>query len=763
VALEKSSRSIEFLAGLLLLAGCGVLTACGGGDDDDPSPTPTDGDKEALTLSGFCTVTDPDEEEEEDSGAIAVSKAGVGSALAAATVTVIVDGEETTVETDEDGYYSVTIEAEPDAFVSIRAEGQGDQAAVVVSSLLGEVATLLDQAGPDATLSVDENIRVNATQLSTAEAVLAAEASAAPIDDDATLAAALAAIDADVELDLAGAIVLAAHDERFPLPAGVGSTLDLVDDDGARTAYLDEVTSTPEGQAALDAAIAQTLADPSVIDAGSAPDLVGEKVFLYYPVEEHPDDYLQVIELVDVLDLTQDDPGVPDGQGGEWYGANSSSGVVWSIEGAALSIRPAEGDAFSSTTYGTVSTVCGGDTGGEFLNEVQSLVQLDVAVLGANSASVTSLYRYSYPDNPEIESCELSFAAGRRVARPAELERLQPEDTAPRIALTVPYLDTPEGGAWLNEDILSANSGQTGGTAYFGEGSYSLDVDDGGIAKINFGDQGSSIAYKLVTNADGTLWLVLNDVVTPDGSSRANIELAQHGGETTAFVSTEVPGCYYQYGPGDPAIYYPDLTEEQYGQLKGFRIVYSENGTANTYYDFFYDMDGDGQIEYVDQPADDPAFPPYRWRIGDEGQVVLDLAWNAVTESYCDITTDLSGNCVLERRREWFIVDHRDALDAYGERYYLVERRDFDSGTPELYDYIGRFYVKSPNAICEDEGPFDASDFPLVSGDTGQFGDIAKDGNGSSSGVPADPPPKLYHRTRPQAERMQERLIDTHH
>lgn len=118
-------------------------------------------------------------------------------------------------------------------------------------------------------------------------------------------------------------------------------------------------------------------------------------------------------------------------------------------------------------------------------------------------------------------------------------------------------------------------------------------------------------------------------------------------------------------------------------------------------------LDGDGVSETCYDSQTDGFTPTYiTWRAGDEGQVVMEDAYNVTTGEYCHVLTDTSGECTVYNRRESFPVGQS------GSHYYLVERRNFDAYQDNVIDdYVARFYVKNETNCLEDEPPFDGSDF----------------------------------------------------
>ncbi|TGE81048.1 hypothetical protein C7Y70_14200 [Pseudoalteromonas sp. KS88] len=135
------------------------------------------------------------------------------------------------VTADETGQYTVKVEVD-DSFANklVRLVALGNNAInpeVEFVSQLKSVATLITQAGDDATLTKNENFGVNITNVSTAEYALVKRDNG-DVQDEASLSNALLAVDANEKLLLASLIKIIVDDENYTLPEGVDSTLALV-------------------------------------------------------------------------------------------------------------------------------------------------------------------------------------------------------------------------------------------------------------------------------------------------------------------------------------------------------------------------------------------------------------------------------------------------------------------------------------------------------------------------------------------------------
>lgn len=234
---------------LAALAACSISAGDDKEEDEDIDPpvfviSPIKADTsyvpaETMTLAGFMGT-----------GTVEPARA-----IAGARVTVTVGGTPVavtdangitgdSVTTASDGSYLLQFSAPDDAQKTVVVTGTGSDptpepatkgrqfkldsdSQIVLRSIVGSYARLSSVAGTDGKVVAIESSRVNLTQFSTAEAVLAEEANGGPIVSEAQLDASLPQIDAAQLQNLAAAIALVIDDPDYPLPAGVTDTLAL--------------------------------------------------------------------------------------------------------------------------------------------------------------------------------------------------------------------------------------------------------------------------------------------------------------------------------------------------------------------------------------------------------------------------------------------------------------------------------------------------------------------------------------------------------
>lgn len=245
-------------------------------DADSATPGFTAPDVDgATTLTFELAVTDDAGDSATDTvnvdvaPVIALSGTVYDGPIPNAVVTVTIDGRSYTATADENGVYTLNIGAiDPAAFVTIGATGGEGQEHVELMSIAGSFGALSEAAGDDGVLETSESGNVNVTNLSTAKAVLMIEANGgADISDDATLATAESNVSGDDVLYLATVIKLVI-DGGYDLPAGVGSTLDLVKDSTTTEAFVDAVDA--DDPAAFESNYDSIINDPALVAAFTA-------------------------------------------------------------------------------------------------------------------------------------------------------------------------------------------------------------------------------------------------------------------------------------------------------------------------------------------------------------------------------------------------------------------------------------------------------------------------------------------------------------
>ncbi len=187
--------------------------------------------------------------------------------IANAHVQAHVGSQTFSADADAAGRYSVTVRSsQPGDFVTLSATGVGSQSAVVLTSLVGEVAGLASQVVDDK-LTADSVPALQVTHLSAAQAGLMAQRGITPASD-AELAAASQQLDSHAVL-YAAALVRLVVDGGVALPEGVASTRELLQSAPALAAF--EAARRVADKAQLEAAWSATLEDPALMRAPAVP------------------------------------------------------------------------------------------------------------------------------------------------------------------------------------------------------------------------------------------------------------------------------------------------------------------------------------------------------------------------------------------------------------------------------------------------------------------------------------------------------------
>ncbi len=173
------------------------------------------------------------------------------------------------VTADADGNYSVGIvTATPGDFITLKATGVGAQASVVLSSLVGDAGATAAVAATDGKVSAAALPAANVTNVTTAEAVLTAQALGKAPTSSADIASVQGQFSSAQTIQMATAIKLVA-DAGVALPSGATDTLALVSDPAAYSGFV--TTQATTNAAVFNDTQAAVLADPTIAVAPTVP------------------------------------------------------------------------------------------------------------------------------------------------------------------------------------------------------------------------------------------------------------------------------------------------------------------------------------------------------------------------------------------------------------------------------------------------------------------------------------------------------------
>jgi len=173
------------------------------------------------------------------------------------------------VTADANGNYSVDITTTtPTDFITLKATGAGAQSNVVLSSLVGDASATAAVAATDGTVSATALPAANVTNVTTAEAVLTAQALGKAPTSSADIAAAQGQFSSDQTIQMATAIKLVA-DAGVALPNGATDTLALISNPAAYSSFV--TTQATTNATVFNATKAAVIADPAIAVAPPVP------------------------------------------------------------------------------------------------------------------------------------------------------------------------------------------------------------------------------------------------------------------------------------------------------------------------------------------------------------------------------------------------------------------------------------------------------------------------------------------------------------
>jgi hypothetical protein len=538
-------------------------------------------------------------------------------ALPGAEVVATVGGAaQAPVTADADGNYEIEfVTSDPHAFITLRATGSGAQSNVVLSSLVGDAsdaAAAAQAGGTDAGLVEAHTLpAVNVTNITTAAAVLAAQALGKAPASNADLAAAQGKFTPAQIVQMAAAIKLVA-DQGVALPDGAASTLALVTDPVAYAAFVSAQAATNTD--AFQQAQAAVMSDPAVAAPPPLPGFFGPDVEYVVTLGEGAAE-TQAYRITLRADGTA-----------RVVGSAARTGIWSTDDDHSVTIRYDE-----AISYDTLSNPADSPDMNQY-DIRQMETGLKLRQLGGTSASgpvtITTINSYQWLDGPQ---------AGLFVDLP---DSWQAETM---IASTQAFAssDFTAGSEWAG--VLASDS--TGGT----DGLINQDtlkiVDGQSVVFERAGTQGT---YAIV---DGSLV-----VTTADGVIRYSRMFPGPKGEARWLAERIVDGT--------PAWAY-DAAVVKAGQAQSFTasslvhkwLSYINVGLADGQFYVSMRQDGTGSQVSVDPVAGQSEQPAGTWSIAADGTETLTL-------SRCDDGTLSCGNF---KTRTWKL------LGTSGKNIYVME------------------------------------------------------------------------------------------
>lgn len=587
--------------------------------------------------------------------------------IANAKVTAEVAGKQFHATADADGLYSLALEVDDSLLgelVKLSAVGPETDSKTRLVALLGSVNRLLDMAGSDATLTREETILVNVTNVSTAVAALLKEANGGEAVTTAeTFESLQNQYDATRVLPLATAIKLVldfapAH-ELLKLPEGVADTQALVEDKQQVLAYLTKVKGML--LSVYEAAEAEIIDDPNLMRAPvQSSEVVGSYFFKYQDGVKRGD------RLVLAANGT-----------GQLHLGSAATAFTW--EKTEVDVRltlPNDGVLlYEDSVY----------SGGQLMQRQNLLSHkvikwIDASATGAQLL-VSDYMVHHYP-NGERED---EFSEQHRTFSVVKTEGLAKGDTlitagssfsVPVPTETMAILNGHEKAGKMYRSslglILGDNHSATVNIPQFlGDGSVqyqalsgSYSFSDNGNLKVMAQDGEDNIALDVAFLGSDTP-LEVNVVEAASGYAISGLMLKQSGAQWTAATAA---GIY--------ALDWDFFTPGSY-----FWVELNADGTMLTFDAF--DKNKDGLFE-----ASEVSKMPGYWRLNDSGTVSMRrYLYNHEVSGkygYCQATgfeTGLDDSCAVAREREWTLQQQQ------GSSYYVSQLHRF------YMDSQGRSYL----------------------------------------------------------------------
>lgn len=588
--------------------------------------------------------------------------------IAGAAVTVTAGGKTYTATSGADGTYSIVLPdtVGTDDFITIGAVGAGGQNDVRLISFAGTFGAVEAAAGADGILDAGDNIRVNVTNVSTAEAALVREELGTDPADDADLAAALITLDGGQVLEIAAVIKLIVDNpDQFSLPDGFDDVLALVEDTAARDAYLQQIKD--------DAAQAQALADSQAAILADT-DLVAAVDRSAVPA------LMFAGNIPTRIDIDTEAAG-PDGfvfnadGTGRFFIDQGSTTTTWTTDSTGIVVNFDE----PIVTEGFPFIDCDNDgtIDGQFLVRYTANGILLKELGGRTLALEQDLDEVS-PACPAYPERTETVTQGRTLLVPSDFDALTADDIAGD-SLALPVFDAGyQGFAAFPNDVLDFAADGTGTSRLLGKSfNWSL-ADNALMVDFHEGFVGTYHLHAL----DSRVAFVFLDQITGNGGRFAvgHVSFRADPASTVAFDPSAIAGRYFEFGKSSGV---------SDSRLQGFRLRLDADG-GGSQEDDYIETDESGNEAIVTDKADNDPYMALQWTLQSAGNLAVRRTFDSGTgQGACDPATDT--NCKT--------FDERDLIPLAqdGDRLYWIERRQFDANNngdnaDDPVTYLARFY-----------------------------------------------------------------------
>lgn len=610
---------------ILLMA---TLAACGGGGGGstppptgNPNPNPPTPQLSRVTLTG--TVTD--------------------APIANAVVTATIGDETFTATADANGVYSLEIAVDPDStagFVTLSARGAGSQSYVEFTSLAGTFASLLAQAGDDATLSNSENFATQITNVSTAQAVLLKEANAGnPIADEESLRALSATLNSQEVLDLATAIKLYVDDSaNYPMPDGETSLLALLSTPATREQFVDDAYDrNPTTFSSTQAAIVTDTTLTQPVSNDSLPEKL--TIAMLSDASEFSFNYFNRVNA-----YTFDQDGTGTAAAGSW-----NVDTTWAINGSSIEIS--YGETVHVQSFETIPDcpAVSGQVATDFASDGVKLTLLSDRVV-----AITETSQITYQPECGLDPRTETTTVARTVLEDDDFEQIDVAELAGSTQSIYVY-DQDSG---VTADIADLHADGTGRTWAF-EKDFTWALDGSGrVVDVTFAD-GTVAQFRSLREVDYITTDLFYDITTADGRYvDAGASVYKDPELPLVFSPENVVGRFYQFGIG--------IEGSSDERTKGFRLLFASDGTGAQEDDRIVN-----DLLVTQDGSNTPDFN-FHWDIDGE-DVVIQRTFDVANEQYDCVPG--SADCIVYDERRLVPLATMQLPTGQNRAYWMEYRR----------------------------------------------------------------------------------------
>lgn len=541
---------------------------------------------------------------------------------------------------DADGNYELEVEAvTEDDFITLEAQGTGDQEGAVLTSSVGSVGTL-QEVGTSGSIIVGSGDfgALNVTHITTAQDELVRRLNGGvPPTNDAELAALQAQVDGAELLLLATTIKTVVDNPNVPLPPGINSTLELIQQDPAVVEAFTEALQTTF-PTEFETALVETADE---LQLGYTPDQVVGSLYAIQPGNSPLQTSVAYSFNFDA-----------NGNGSVAF-VDGSSPTTWSINSTGdIDITLLDSpviESFPSCVYpGQINFQCRA----LITTEAIRIVRL-ADNLVTDQVFVLRTVRTTYPDDPLPDEVVEDTPAPDQVYLAFGNDGIIPVEPADivdeQIALSYFHADNaavllgadPNIGA----DLLTFNADGSGATQRRGF-NFTWSIDALGAVLVDF-PNGDSNRYVLFDHGDAARAVLVGGVA--GGATKALTTSAIDSDGITEFTNPLLEDRRYRAAWA--------ITDPEFSQLDTFDFLFQQGG-GGCRISGFEGANSSRRMEWVSTP-----------------------------ENFMDSSLFLSPSDpnLQYQRRAWQAIRVEPGI--LGDRYWVIELLDFNNALDPNYQY----------------------------------------------------------------------------